>query len=94
MVDINEKIELLEEQISNYERSGFFTELEINKFTAPLYMELETLKKTKAITADDIINSQKILRSSTGLTLDSIKKSLNEIVVNDPILVSDTSKTN
>lgn len=41
---IHSKIELLEEQIENFERSGYFTESEINRFSAPLREELETLK--------------------------------------------------
>jgi len=42
---IHSKIELLEEQIENFERSGYFTESEINRFSSPLREELESLKK-------------------------------------------------
>jgi len=38
------KIELLEEQIENFERSGYFTDAEINRMVAPLRMELATFK--------------------------------------------------
>lgn len=39
------KIELLELQIENVERSGFFTEKQIDALVFPLRQELETLKK-------------------------------------------------
>jgi hypothetical protein len=42
---IHTKIELLEEQIENIERSGHFTEKEINRLSSPLREELESLKK-------------------------------------------------
>ncbi len=42
---IHSKIELLEEQIENTERSGYFTESEIDRLSFPLREELETLKK-------------------------------------------------
>lgn len=42
---IHSKIELLEEQIENFERSGYFTESEIDRFSVPLREELESLKK-------------------------------------------------
>jgi len=42
---IHSKIELLEEQIENIERSGYFTESEIDKQIFPLREELESLKK-------------------------------------------------
>jgi hypothetical protein len=42
---LHSKIELLEEQIENIERSGRFTEKEIDKLVAPLREELASLKK-------------------------------------------------
>lgn len=42
---IHSKIELLEEQIENIERSGYFTEKEMDRLSAPLREELENLKK-------------------------------------------------
>ena len=44
---LKSKIELLEEQIANLERSGFFTEKEIDRLSAPLKVELETLHELK-----------------------------------------------
>jgi len=42
---IHSKIELLEEQIENFERSGYFTEKEIDRLSAPLRSELAILKE-------------------------------------------------
>lgn len=39
------KIELLESQIENFERSGFFTEKEMDRLTFPIREELRSLKK-------------------------------------------------
>lgn len=41
--EVNSKIELLQEQIENYERSGFFTESEANSLSEPVKNELRTL---------------------------------------------------
>ena len=38
------KKELLQEQIENFERSGHFTEKEMNRLCAPIKMELELLE--------------------------------------------------
>jgi hypothetical protein len=45
MDNINEKIALLEEQIENLERSGYFTEKEMDCLSFTLRNELESLKK-------------------------------------------------
>ncbi len=42
---IHSKIELLEEQIENIERSGHFTEKEIDRLSAPMRSELAILKE-------------------------------------------------
>lgn len=42
---LHSKIELLEEQVENIERSGHFTEPEIDRLVFPLRQELESLKK-------------------------------------------------
>jgi hypothetical protein len=39
----NPKIELIEEQINNLEKSGFFTEKEMDRLCAPLRLELEII---------------------------------------------------
>lgn len=41
---ITYKKELLQEQIENFERSGHFTEKEMNRLCAPIKMELELLE--------------------------------------------------
>ena len=45
----NPKIELIEEQINNLEKSGFFTEKEMDRLCAPLRLELNTLNIEKSI---------------------------------------------
>jgi len=42
---INSKIELLQEQIDNLERSGFFTEKEMDRATVSLRQEKESFEK-------------------------------------------------
>ena len=42
---INSKIELLQEQIDNLERSGFFTEKEMDRATVSLKQEKESFEK-------------------------------------------------
>lgn len=44
---ITSKIDLLEAQIENLERSGFFTEAEIDKLSGPMKMEKEALYNLK-----------------------------------------------
>lgn len=46
---LKSKIELLEEQIENIEKSGFYTEKEMDSKVAPFRMELAVLKQTLAI---------------------------------------------
>ncbi|MEN9909096.1 MAG: hypothetical protein RLZZ540_2245 [Bacteroidota bacterium] len=41
--EVNSKIELLQEQIDNYERSGFYTESDMNSLSEPVKNELRTL---------------------------------------------------
>jgi hypothetical protein len=43
MSDHFEKIDLLQDQIDNLEKSGFFTEAEMDKLTHPLRMERDAL---------------------------------------------------
>lgn len=45
MDNLNEKIALLEDQIENLERSGYFTEKEMDRLSSPLRDELESLQK-------------------------------------------------
>lgn len=46
---IYSKIELLEEQIENFERSGYFTEKEIDRLSYPIRSELAILKSQISI---------------------------------------------
>lgn len=57
---LKSKIELLEEQIANLEQSGFFTEKEIDKLSAPLRLELETLQNSELY-----VNLKKVWDSSS-----------------------------
>lgn len=41
--DVNLKIELLQDQIENYEQSGHFTENEMDILTTPIKIELRAL---------------------------------------------------
>lgn len=41
--EVNSMIELLQDKIENYERSGFFTESEANSLSEPVKNELRTL---------------------------------------------------
>jgi hypothetical protein len=45
--NIDSKIDLLIDQIANIERSGFFTEEEVDRMSFCYKMELETLKTLK-----------------------------------------------
>jgi len=38
------KIDLLQEQIDNFEKSGFFTDAEIDRLSSPLHFEIKSLK--------------------------------------------------
>lgn len=42
---LQSKTELLQDQIESIERSGFFTEKEIDRMTSPLREELKSLQK-------------------------------------------------
>lgn len=72
---ITPRIELLQEQIESIERSGHFTENEIDSKAAPLRMELASLKilqSTRALT---------VAMRNYGMTLDSYiegQKAFNE----------------
>ena len=44
---ITSKIDLLEDQIENLERSGFFTETEIDRLSGPMKLEKEALYNLK-----------------------------------------------
>lgn len=62
---LTSKIELLQDQIENIERSGFFTEIEINTKTAPLRMELSRLKTLQST------NENTIAMQNYGVTVES-----------------------
>ena len=52
---INSKIDLLEAQIENLERSGYFTEMEMDRLSAPMKAEKEVLYNLKL--HNDYMNS-------------------------------------
>ena len=52
---LSHKINLIQDQIDNLERSGFFTEKEMDQATASLKMQLAILKEAKAF-ADFVVN--------------------------------------
>ena len=67
---ITPRMELLQEQIDNLEKSGHFTEKEIDSKTAPLRMELASLKaleSTREIT---------VAMQNYGMTLESYTEGL------------------
>ncbi|WP_134344441.1 hypothetical protein [Flavobacterium psychrophilum] len=73
---IKSKIELLEEQISNIERSGFYTEQQINKLTCPLVMELTTLRLSLTF-------------SESAFSVKNFTTKTSEIVVNNPEIITE-----
>ncbi|SNB43044.1 conserved hypothetical protein [Flavobacterium psychrophilum] len=73
---IKSKIELLEEQISNIERSGFYTEQQINKLTCPLVMELTTLRLSLTF-------------SESAFSVKNFTTKMSEIVVNNPEIITE-----
>lgn len=72
---VTSKIELLEEQIANIERSGFYTEQEINKLTYPLVIELSTLRLA-------------LPYKKASLNLNDFTSKCIEIEVNNPEIIN------
>ena len=72
------KIDLIQDQIDNLERSGFFTEKEIDQATASLKMQLAILKEAKAF-ADF---KKSLHQANEGFSIMQIRA--NNILVNDP----------
>jgi hypothetical protein len=94
---ITSKRELLLEQIENYERSGYFTEKEIDRLCAPIKIELEFL---------ELIEGHNNMFSTTTATINSFEefkesflrmvkavKSKNEInVIDAEVLTSNNTQ--
>lgn len=78
---LQHKIDLLEDQIENIERSGFFTEKEIDQSTASLRMQLAAFKQNQAFA--EFRNA--MANAAKGLSTMQIRA--NSIFVNDPELV-------
>lgn len=75
---LQHKIDLLEEQIENLERSGFFTEKEIDQATASLRMQLAAFKQSQAFA--EFRNA--LTTANKGFSAMQIRA--NNIFVNDP----------
>lgn len=60
------KIELLQEQIQNLEKSGYFTEKEMDKLSYPLRQELEVMEKQLAA------SRMSEIAKNSGLTADEM----------------------
>lgn len=67
---LSSKIELLQEQIDNLEKSGHFTEKEINSKVAPLRMELASLKTLQST------REMALAIQNYGMTLESYTEGL------------------
>jgi hypothetical protein len=69
------KIELLQEQIDNLEKSGFFTEKEMDKLSSPLRLELNLLQTQKMALENEIFGeNQRILGVSPTDLSDLVKE--------------------
>lgn len=91
---IAQRIDLLQEQIDNLEKSGFFTEKEMDKLAWPLRDELEGLKKQLAIsnlneagkafgiTAEQMVEGRRIF-CELWAQLDNFTNPVHEIEVID-----------
>lgn len=91
---IAQRIDLLQEQIDNLEKSGFFTEKEMDKLAFPLRQELEVLKrqlqilnlseagKAFGITSEQMVEGRRIF-SELWAQLDTIKNPMFNIPVID-----------
>lgn len=71
---IDSRIELLQEQIESIERSGHFTEKEIDSKAAPLRMELSTLKMQQS--TSELIDAHE----KYGMTLESYQEGLKAFI--------------
>jgi prefoldin subunit 5 len=75
---LQHKIDLLQEQIDNLERSGFFTEKEMDNAVRSLRVELETYKLSKAFS-----NFKKALNSANE-NFSTMQTKVNNLIVNQP----------
>lgn len=78
---LQHKIDLIQAQIDNLERSGFFTEKEMDQATASLRMQLAILKEAKVFAE----LKKTMHESNQGFSMMQIRA--NNILVNDPQLV-------
>lgn len=75
---LNSKIELLQEQIDNLEKSGFFTEKAMDKLSSPLRLELKLLQTQKIALENEMFGeTQRILGVSQSELVD-LTKTLRE----------------
>ena len=75
---LSHKINLIQDQIDNLERSGFFTEKEMDQATASLKMQLAILKEAKAFA-----DFKKSLRQANE-SFSMMQIRANNIFVTDP----------
>jgi hypothetical protein len=73
------KIELLQEQIDNLEKSGFFTEKEMDKLSSPLRLELNLLQTQKRAFENELFGeNQRILGLASAVDLADLVKAFRE----------------
>ena len=101
---IAQRIDLLQEQIDNLEKSGFFTEKEMDNLSCPLRQELSSLKKQftdvfveYAVQYFNLSSTQieegRTVFNELWNALDNIKKPLSEIEVIDAEILTPNSIT-
>lgn len=78
------KIELLEEQIENIERSGFYTEIDMDRLTYPIKQELEALRLQLQNNPYQCIDINPIVYDTDLIPL------VNEICVKDAEILNDS----
>jgi hypothetical protein len=73
------KLQLIVDQIHNIERSGFYTEKEIDSKTFPLYQELETLQNNfySCLNKKGILGLEPFKIAECAMMLSSIKNKTN-----------------
>ena len=74
---LQSKIDLLQEQIDNLEKSGFFTEKEMDSFSSPFRMELAVLKS--ALVMRNLSNAARTANHEVGTFVSKFNNKLNSI---------------
>jgi hypothetical protein len=79
------KIELLQEQIDNLEKSGFFTEKEMDKLSSPLRTELNLFQTQKTALEYKMLGETQRILGLSATDLSDFGKKLREVF--DPFTV-------